>query len=157
MPASLFKSCVPRSLLEPNPSTELAVSFRILEKRSYRLPQIALCAGGDSIYTSIVATIASWSFTWDYCEGSQNQHLHLRRSCGPSNHLSQDWFTGPVVLQLQGGPNKNRHVMWIWIRCKQQRCFSFSYTGSRGSALLSIAVRNLVQVNNEVNLQQEAT
>lgn len=42
----------------------------------------------------------------------KNQHLHLRRSCGPSNHLSQDWFTGPVV------------------------------TGSRGSALLSIAVRN---------------
>jgi hypothetical protein len=63
IPASLFQSSFPRSFLEPKTSTGLAMSFRILKKRSYLSPQIALCAGGDLIYTSIVATIASWNFT----------------------------------------------------------------------------------------------
>ena len=50
----------------------------------------------------------------------KNQHLHLRRSCGPSNHLSQDWFIGPVDLQQQGEQKKNKggNIVNISLRFK---------------------------------------
>lgn len=73
------------------------------------------CFRSLSPWTQIaVVACHGWNSTrkkkilWEHMHHSI-QHLHPEDSCGPSNHLSQFGFIGPVVLQRKAKTRNNLH------------------------------------------------